>query len=131
MSVVRSRRTRLPRALRALLWAAPLILGSCGGDDTSPPGTPVITMGSETSNPDPDFASYGVSIDSMTLTRNDGTVVEPIVTPETVDLNKLTSLSELVEAPAEQELSEKWSRCARRERRCGLSPLLWPPRATG
>jgi hypothetical protein len=100
MSVVRSRRTRLPRALRALLWAAPLILGSCGGDDTSPPGTPVITMGSETSNPDPDFASYGVSIDSMTLTRNDGTVVEPIVTPETVDLNKLTSLSELVEAPA-------------------------------
>ena len=100
MSVVRSRRTRLPRALRAMLWAAPLILGSCGGDDTSPPGTPVVTMGSETSNPDPDFASYGVVIDSMTLTRNDGTVVEPIVTPETVDLNKLTSLSELVEAPA-------------------------------
>jgi hypothetical protein len=36
---------------------------------------------------------------------------------------------ELVEVPVEQELSEKWSRCGRRERRCRLSPLLWPPRA--
>jgi len=100
MSVVRSRRTRLPRALRAMLCAAPILLASCGGDDTSPPGTPVVTIGTESSNPDPDYASYLVTIDSMTLTRNDGTVVEPIVTPEIVDLEKLSSFSELVEAPA-------------------------------
>ena len=57
-------------------------------------------MGSMMSSPEPEFSAYIMAIDAITLTDNNGNVVEPLSTPETVDLTKLTDLSELVEAPA-------------------------------
>jgi hypothetical protein len=50
-----------------------------------------------------DFMSYIVNIDAIALTRSDGTVVAPLVTPVTVDLAQLNTVSELVEAPAVPE----------------------------
>jgi hypothetical protein len=76
------------------------LLCACHNNDQTLPGTPVITMGSGNGNSEPEFAAYIVSVDDITLTRNDGTLVEPLATPETVDLAKITSFSELVEAPA-------------------------------
>jgi hypothetical protein len=99
MRVVVPHRTRFARALHAMLWgASALLLGSCGGSTQTPPGTPVVTMGSLDNSGD--FTSYIIAIDSITLTRNDGTVVTPLVTPQTVDLAKLNAMTELVEAPA-------------------------------
>jgi hypothetical protein len=46
------------------------------------------------------FSSYTISIDGITLTRDDKTVVTPLYTPETVDIARLAGASELVEAPA-------------------------------
>ena len=100
MIVVRSRRTRFVRVPAALLCALVALLCGCHNNDQTLPGTPVVTMGVGNGNSDPDFAAYIVAVDSITLTRNDGTLVEPLTTPETVDLAKLTSLSELVEGPA-------------------------------
>ncbi len=42
-----------------------------------------------------DFASYVVTIDSVTLTRNDGAIVTAVGTPESVDLTLLKNISEL------------------------------------
>ncbi len=42
-----------------------------------------------------DFASYIVNINSITLTRNDGTAITALSTPETVDFTKLSDISEL------------------------------------
>jgi hypothetical protein len=87
------------RALHALLWgASALLLGSCGGSTQTPPGTTVVTMGSLDNSGD--FTSYIIAIDSITLNRNDGTTVTPLVTPQSVDLAKLNAITELVEAPA-------------------------------
>jgi hypothetical protein len=96
----RSRTTVLARASHILLIAMALLAAGCHGNDNTYPGTPVLTMGSMMSSPDPDFAAYIIAIDGITLTDNLGNVVAPLSTPETVDLAKLTDLSELVEAPA-------------------------------
>jgi hypothetical protein len=96
---VRSRRSRSLRAPAALLALIALLCG-CHSNDQTLPGTPVVTMGSGNGNSNPDFAAYIVTVDDITLTRNDGTLVEPLATPETVDLARVTSLSELVEGPA-------------------------------
>jgi hypothetical protein len=100
MIVVRSRRSRCSRAPGAVLCVLVALLCGCHSNDLTLPGTPVVTMGSGNGNSDPDFAAYIVAVDDITLTRNDGTLVEPLATPETVDLAKVTSLSELVEGPA-------------------------------
>jgi hypothetical protein len=96
---------RLCRALRAptfrmLLLVLPWLLAACHHSNITVAGTPTITMGSGVGTPDPDFASYIVNIDSMTLTRDDGVIVEPLSAIETVDLNRLNNMSELVAAPA-------------------------------
>jgi hypothetical protein len=42
-----------------------------------------------------DFTSYIVTVDSITLTRNDGAVVTALATPERVDFTKLSNIEEL------------------------------------
>jgi hypothetical protein len=85
-----------------LEWSCALALGltallaGCGTSNDIIYGTPVITMGDVSG----DFTSYIVEIDEITFTRNDGLVLEPLSTPEQVDLAKLTNLTELLEAPA-------------------------------
>ena len=103
MTVDRLRGWRLWRALPPILCGVAALLCGCHGSDIVLPGTPVLTIGGQTSTPDPDFASYVVDIDSITLTHNDGTVVEPLSSVEVVDLTKLTTMAELVEAPAVPE----------------------------
>jgi hypothetical protein len=98
MRVVRSPRPCFARALPAAVWGAAVLLVGCHSSSINPPGTPVVTMGNLANTSD--FASYTVSIDSITLTSSDGTLVTPLVTPEVVDLVKLNSITQLVEAPA-------------------------------
>src|SRR5262249_10594458 len=62
------------------------------------PGTPVVTMSDLTNSGD--FISYIVNVDSITLTRNDGTVATPLLTPVTLDLAELNNTSLFLEAPA-------------------------------
>ena len=98
MRFVRPLRARRARALRGVLCAAAVLLGACHGTSTIPPGTPVMTMGDFSNTAD--FASYVVAIDAITYVDSAGNVVTPLVTPETVDLTKVTDIAELVEAPA-------------------------------
>jgi hypothetical protein len=89
------------RLLWRFKWSCALALGlallaGCSTSDNIIYGTPVITMGDVSG----DFTSYIIEIDEITFTRNDGLLVEPLSTPEQVDLSKLTNLSELLEAPA-------------------------------
>jgi len=98
MTVVRPFRDRSARALRGMVCAAVVLLGACHGNSISPPGTPVVTMGDFTNNPE--FASYIVAIDGVSLVDAAGNTVSPLVTAETVDLTKVTDIAELVEAPA-------------------------------
>ena len=101
MTVVPPPRTRLARVLPATVCAAAALLAACHTTTNPPPGTPVITMGDLTNSGD--FMSYIINIDAITLTRSDGTLVTPLVTPESVDLARLNSITELVEAPAVPE----------------------------
>ena len=101
MTVVPAWRTRLARALRALVCGAAALLAACHSTTNFPPGTPVVTM-SDLNNSG-DFMSYIVNIDAIQLTRSDGTVVTPLVSPQTVDLAALNTMTELVEAPAVPE----------------------------
>jgi hypothetical protein len=98
MTFVRPPRARSARALRALVCSAAVLLGACHGHSISPPGTPVMTMGDFTNTKD--FASYVVAIDGITFVDGNGNIVTPLVTPETVDLTKVSDIAELVEAPA-------------------------------
>jgi hypothetical protein len=91
-------RTGFARALPAVVWGVAVLLAGCHSSYTPPPGTPVLTMSDLTNSSD--FASYVISVDSITLTATDGTLVQPLVTPETIDLVKLNSMTEVVEAPA-------------------------------
>ncbi|HSY44591.1 MAG TPA: hypothetical protein VK800_00935 [Steroidobacteraceae bacterium] len=100
MTDARSRTTLIARAPHLLLVALTLLGVGCHSNNNTYPGTPVLTMGSMMSSPEPEFSAYIIAIDAITLTDNNGNVVEPLSTPETVDLTKLTDLSELVEAPA-------------------------------
>ena len=92
------------RLMRRLLWTSCALgvgvialLTSCGGYSSNVSyGTAVVTM----SDVSGDFTSYIVNVDAITLTRSDGVIVQPLATPETVDLVKLHDLTELVEAPA-------------------------------
>lgn len=98
MTFVRPWRTRLASALRAAVCGAAVLLGACHNNNNQPPGTPVVTMSDLTNSGD--FVSYIINLDSIELIRNDGIVVTPLVTAETVDLARLNGMTELVEAPA-------------------------------
>jgi hypothetical protein len=84
-----------------MVCAAAALLGACHTTTSPPAGTPVVTMGDLTNSGD--FMSYIVNIDAIQLTRSDGAVVTPLVTPMSVDLARLNSITELVEAPAMPE----------------------------
>jgi len=102
MTVVRTRRSRSAPTLTALVWGFTALLAGCGGgNSTFAPGTPVITL-SGTSG---DFAAYRVginSVNSITLTSTDGTIVSasPQMPAESVDLAALTDLAELLAVQA-------------------------------
>ena len=82
--------------LRALLTASFLFLvGSCG-NTTYYNGTPVVVMTGTNSH----FTSFIVSIDSITLTRDDGNIFNGLSLAEQVDLSRVVDLSQLLEAPA-------------------------------
>jgi len=98
MSVVYSRGTHPVRAWCALLLGVGALLAGCHGNRLFVPGTPVLTMGQSVNTSD--FASYIIIIDDITLTESDGSVVTLLGVPETVDLARLSTLEELVEAPA-------------------------------
>lgn len=98
MRVARSRRTRFARALPTVLLGVSALLIGCHGNHFAPPGTPVVTIGENINSGD--FAGYIVAIDSIALTESNGSIVTLLGTPQTVDLARLTNLSELVEAPA-------------------------------
>ena len=96
MRVVGSRLARWFECSCALALGLTALLAGCGSNNNIIYGTPVITMGDVSG----DFTSYIVDIDQIEFTRNDGLVVEPLSTPEQVDLAKLTNMTELLEAPA-------------------------------
>src|SRR5580698_5668882 len=103
MTVDRSRGARAVRVLPAVLCGLIVLLSGCHGSTIELPGTPVLTMGGLRKDPDPYFSNYLVTIDAITYTTNDGSVVEPLSTPEVVDLAQVTNMAELVEAPAVPE----------------------------
>jgi Domain of unknown function (DUF4382) len=96
MRVVGSRLARRFEWSCALALALTALLAGCGTSNNIIYGTPVITIGDVSGN----FTSYIVEIDEITFTRNDGLVLEPLSTPEEVDLAKLTNMTELLQAPA-------------------------------
>jgi hypothetical protein len=96
MTVVRTDRVRLVRALRVSFVAAMALFAGCGGNTNVTYGTAVISV-QDTSGA---FLSYQVGIDSITLTRNDGIIVEPLATPQTVDFTRITDIAELLGSPA-------------------------------
>jgi len=97
MTAVRARLLRrLLSTACVLVLGGTALLASCSGNTNISYGTAVVTL----SDVSGDFTSYIVNIGPITLTRSDGIVVEPLATPETIDLVKVHDLTELVEAPA-------------------------------
>jgi hypothetical protein len=116
MSILRamSPRSLLRRSLIGILCVAgALALPGCGGSASSgsssvasgpPPsvatsqqsccGTAMVSL---TDQPG-DFVSYVVNVDSLTLTRSDGTVVQTVPVTTQVDFAQLVNLSEIVSA---------------------------------
>ena len=97
MTAVRARLLRrLLSTACVLVLGGTALLASCSGNTNISYGTAVVTLSDVSGG----FTSYIVNIDAITLTRSDGIVVEPLATPETIDLVKVGDLTELVEAPA-------------------------------
>ena len=98
--------------LSGLLVLAALALAGCGGSGMSPSsalspsvsskqtpcnsgcGTAVVSL---TDAPG-DFVSYIVKVDSLTLTRSNGSVVQTVPTASQVDFSQLVNLSEVLSA---------------------------------
>ncbi|HEY1890305.1 MAG TPA: DUF4382 domain-containing protein [Steroidobacteraceae bacterium] len=117
MSIVRA--IRAPSGFRAIaLWTlcavGAMALAGCGSSGMSSSGNASSTMPSPsvaqqscsgcgtamvslTDQPG-DFVSYIVNVDSLTLTRSDGTVVQTVPVTTQVDFAQLVSLSEIVSA---------------------------------
>ena len=117
MRIVRPRRGRAA-LLRSLAWALSALgattLAGCGGSGSSASsvgssggqsvaiaqqtcsgcGTAMVSL---TDQPG-DFVSYLVNVDSLTLTRSDGTVVQTVPVTTQVDFAQLVDLSEIVSA---------------------------------
>ena len=91
--------------LTGLGVAGMLMLGACGGGSVGT-GSNSTTMGSPTmgtamvtlTDLPGDFLSYIVTVDSLQLTRADGTVVETIANSTPVDFAQLVNLSEIISA---------------------------------
>jgi hypothetical protein len=66
------------------------------GNTTTDLGTPVITL-TDTSG---DFTSYIVTIDSIQVTRSDGSIQPLLSTQERVDFTQLSNIVDLLQAPA-------------------------------
>lgn len=121
MSIVRGMRTpsviRHPLALWTLCALGAMGLAACGGSGSSSSSGPAdasSTMPSTSMAQQPcsncgtamvsltdqpgDFVSYIVNVDSLTLTRSDGTVVQTVPVTTQVDFAQLVSLSEIVSA---------------------------------
>jgi len=98
MSLMRDVRVRLPRRLLgascALVLGTAALLAGCKPHSNIIYGTGVVTINDTPA----DFTSYIVSIDNITLTRSDGIIIEPLATPQQVDLTKLHDLGEVVGA---------------------------------
>ncbi len=89
------RTCRLP--LRLLIAAGlALLLAACGSSTTLQPGYPVLSM--TATNSGGKFTSYNVSVISITLTEQNGTVVSFAPTVQQIDLVRLSDISELVSA---------------------------------
>jgi hypothetical protein len=79
-------------AVRALVCAAAILAAGCHHTtNISGYGIAWVTLTDEPG----DYASYVVTIDSVTLTRSDGAIVTAVGTPEVVDLVQLRDISEL------------------------------------
>jgi hypothetical protein len=50
-----------------------------------------------------DFISYIINLNAIELIRKDGSIVTPLVTPQTIDFARLNTMPEFVEAPAVPE----------------------------
>jgi hypothetical protein len=96
MTAVLSGRPRAARVLQALAGLLAALLSSCGGTDVPPPGTPVFSISATNTQ----FASYIVTIDSITLLGTNGTYATLLAVPQTIDLARVSDIAELVEAPA-------------------------------
>jgi hypothetical protein len=96
MTVVRTDKVRLVRALSMGFLGAVALFAGCGGNTNITYGTVVVSV-QDTSG---GFLSYQVGIDSITLTRSDGIIVEPLATPQTVDFTRLSDVAELLGSPA-------------------------------
>ncbi|GAC1452266.1 MAG: hypothetical protein PVSMB6_03910 [Steroidobacteraceae bacterium] len=96
MTVVRTDKVRLMRALRVFFIGAMALFAGCGGNSRITYGTIVISVHSASGG----FLSYRVGIAAITLTRSDGIVVEPLATPQSVDFTRLDDIAELVGSPA-------------------------------
>ncbi|MBS0577628.1 MAG: hypothetical protein JSR36_00035 [Proteobacteria bacterium] len=89
------RTSRLPLS-RLMVAGVVLLLAACGKSTTLHPGYPVLTM--TATNSGYNFASYIVSVNSITLTAKGGGVVYMLPIAQTVDLAKLSDVAELVSA---------------------------------
>jgi len=93
------RLARRTHGFLAGLVVCALVLSACSGSagsggSASQSGTAMITL---TDNPG-DFMSYVVTVDSLQLTRSDGTVVETVPAATQVDFSQLVDLSEIISA---------------------------------
>jgi hypothetical protein len=88
------------RALLAAALGSALLLGACGGggsdDSSSPPvsadeGQVMIGL----TDADGDFIRYAVTVESITLERQDGNVVETLPASVTTDLAQFVDITEL------------------------------------
>jgi hypothetical protein len=78
--------------MSALICLAAVLAAGCHGNpNTSGYGIAWISLTDEPG----DYTSYIVTIDSVTLTRNDGAVVSAVATPEVVDMTQVHNIAEL------------------------------------
>jgi hypothetical protein len=83
----------LSKAASALVCGAAIFGAGCHGpNNISDFGISWVTV---TTEPAPQYASYVVTIDSITLTRSDNTVYTAVATPEVVDLTQINNFAEL------------------------------------
>lgn len=88
--------------LAPLALCAAMLLTACGGGSGGMSGAPTsgqtgAAMITVTDDPG-DFLSYAVTVDSLQLTRSDGTVVETVPNTTQVDFAQLVDLAEIISA---------------------------------
>jgi len=83
----------LSKAASVFVCVAAIFGAGCHGPgNISNYGIAWVTV---TAEPAPQYASYVVTIDSITLTRNDNTVYTAVATPEVVDLTQIHNIAEM------------------------------------